>query len=62
LALSSGIVVLFMQSEYKIDRLISANEEISKPRSFMIDGPDPFEMGQKEWDTVQAHYLNFYYR
>ena len=28
----------------------------------MIDGPDPFEMGQKEWDTVQAHYLNFYYR
>jgi hypothetical protein len=26
LALSSGIVVLFMQSEYKIDRLISANE------------------------------------
>lgn len=60
--LSSAMVFLFFQWDYKLDRLIKGNEEIAKPQSFMIDGPDPFRMSEKEWEEVQAHYINFYYR
>lgn len=61
-SLSSALVFLLFQWDYKVDRLIKGSEEIGKSQSFMIDGPDPFRMSEKEWEEVQAHYINFYYR
>jgi hypothetical protein len=62
LSISSFIIFFFFQWDYKLDRYIRETDKIAKPQSFMIDGPDPFQMSEKEWDTVQAHYLHFYYR
>lgn len=46
LAIASTLMVVWYQCEYKVDRLIKANEELAKPESFMIDGPDPFKMSR----------------
>jgi hypothetical protein len=56
------LTLVLYQWEYKTERLISTNEELAKPHSFMIDGPDPFHLSEKEWETVHSHYLSFYYR
>jgi hypothetical protein len=45
-SLSCALAFLLFQWEYKLDRMIKSSEEIAKPQSFMIDGPDPFCMSE----------------
>jgi hypothetical protein len=53
---------VIFQWQYKTDRLIKAAEELSKPESFYIDGPDPFKMTPEEWKQIEDHYMSFHYR
>ncbi len=46
-SISTVIVFLLFQWDYKLDRKIREDEKIAKPMSFMIDGPDPFQMTEK---------------
>lgn len=42
--LSLAILIVWKQTEYMSDRMISENEELSKGKSFYIDGADPFKL------------------
>lgn len=61
-ALSLAVLIVWKQTEYMSDRMISQSEELSKGKSFQIDGADPFELKERDWDVVQHHYMSFYYR
>ena len=41
------------QSSWKEDLLIKNYEEMEKPQSFFIDGPDPFKLTEEQWRIIQ---------
>lgn len=61
-SISLAVLIVWKQTEYMSDRMIRESEELSKGKSFHIDGADPFKLEEKDWDMVQHHYMSFYYR
>lgn len=43
-SVATALATIIIGWNYKTERLIRANEELKKPFSFWIDGPDPFLM------------------
>ena len=61
-AISLLITGLLFKLRWKEKLLVENNEELYKPFSFAIDGPEPFQMTPEQWGTIQEHYMEWNYR
>lgn len=47
-------------NEFKSKSMIEGYEELSKAKTIIIDGPDPFKLTEEEWKLIQEHYMRFH--